>query len=116
MTNTPASLPDSSPVNADAQALAGWRQSWNFDTLEWREAGVSYTQERDQRKADARRKRSRKDRRAFGEETWGVSESHQSAKFRPEALRRYGLPFLDSGVSIGAVAWRIAFAAALVFA
>src|SRR4051794_3917006 len=68
------------------ELLESWRKSLDLDSVTWRTEWQ--TNRREDRRAKKQRERSRRDRKIFGEEAWGVSRRHLDAKTREETLRQ----------------------------
>lgn len=100
-------------TDSDLQALNEWRQVWNFEDLQWREELPSRIDRRRQLREDRKRELARRDRKVFGEESWGVSEAHRKTVSREPLLNQYGLPLLHSeyeladwlGISLSRLRW-----------
>jgi RNA-directed DNA polymerase len=94
---------------SDQQLLDTWRQQLEVENLAWREEPRPRAEQREKARAQRRRERTRRDRRVFGEVTWGVSSKHRESGTRQTLLEQHGLPVIHSelelakwlGISLG---------------
>lgn len=76
----------------EPQTLQQWRTTWTEDDINWRTGWMADVDERRQERELEQKARRRRDRKSFGQETWGASARVANATTNAEKLKKFDLP------------------------